>query len=103
DCNKESAHYELLTSDGRTFTFSPDDLLVTMFAESRVRKMELQITGLPHDKNLLELIKIQALHDGKVYDIFYYCEVCKITAYGAGPCPCCYQPLEFIERVADNK
>src|SRR5438128_1236664 len=96
DCNKDHSRYEILTSDGQNFNFSSDDLMVAMFAESRVRRMELQIKGLLYNEHRLELTKIQSIHSNKVYDIFYYCEVCKITAYGAGPCPCCYQPLEFI-------
>lgn len=103
DCQPSAVKYELLANDGRTIPILSDDLLATIFTEARVRKMELQLSGLLHSDKQLELVKIQALRDGKLFDIFYYCEVCKITAYGPGPCPCCYAPLEFIEKPANDK
>ena len=103
DCQPSAVKYELLANDGRIFPILSDDLLATIFTEARVRKMELQISGLLLQDKQLELVKIQAQHEGKLFDIFYYCEVCKITAYGPGPCPCCYAPLEFIEKPATDK
>ena len=103
DCQPSSVMFELLANDGRSFPLLSDDLLATIFTEARVRKMELQISGLLHHDKQLELVKILALKGGKLFDIFYYCQVCKITAYGPGPCPCCYAPLEFIEKPANDK
>jgi hypothetical protein len=100
-CDQPSVNYQLLASDGKRFQFSPDDLIVPIFTESRVRRMELQIQALLHEKNLLELEKVQAVKEGKLYDIYYFCEVCNITAYGPGPCPCCYEPFHFIEKPAN--
>jgi hypothetical protein len=99
-CNQASHRYELLTSDGKRYQFSADDLIVPIFKESRVRKMELQITALLHENDLLELIKVLAIKEGKLYDIYYFCDLCNITAYGPGPCSCCFQPLVFIEKAA---
>ena len=103
DSNQASRNYELLTSEGKRYKFSADDLLVPIFTESRVRKMELQITALLHENDLLELIKVLAITDGKLYDIYYFCDLCNITAYGPGPCSCCFQPLVFIEKPAPGK
>jgi hypothetical protein len=100
DCNTIAPNYELLANDGKRYKFSIDDLIVPIFTESRVRRMELQIQALLHDNNVLELEKVQAVKEGKLYDIYYFCEVCNITAYGPGPCPCCYEPFHFIEKPA---
>jgi rubrerythrin len=100
DSNQIAPVYELLTNDGKHYKFSPDDLIVPIFTESRVRKMELQITALLHEKNVLELIKVLAVKEGKLYDIYYFCELCNITAYAPGACPCCFEPLVFIEKPA---
>jgi hypothetical protein len=98
--NQAMANYELLTGEGRRYKFSPDDVIVPIFTESRVRKLELQITALQHADNLLELIKVLAVKEGKLYDIYYFCDLCNITAYGPGPCPCCFEPFVFIEKPA---
>jgi hypothetical protein len=100
DGNLASRNYELLASDGKRYKFSADDLIVPIFTESRVRQMELQITALLHENELLELIKVLAVKEGKLYDIYYFCDLCNITAYGPGPCSCCFQPLVFIEKPA---
>jgi hypothetical protein len=98
--NRALLNYELLAGNGKRYKFSPDDLIVPIFTESRVRKMELQITALLHENDLLELIKVLAVKEGKLYDIYYFCDLCNITAYGPGPCPCCFEPLVFIEKPA---
>ena len=100
DCNPVSPNYQLRTNNGKLYKFSADDLIVPIFTESRVRKMELQITALLHGNELLELIKVLAVKEGKLYDIYYFCDLCNITAYGPGPCSCCFQPLVFIEKPA---
>jgi hypothetical protein len=96
--NPTMPNYELLATNGKRYKFSPDDLIVPIFSESRVRKKELQITALLHENDLLELIKVLAVKDGKLFDIYYFCDLCNITAYGPGPCPCCFEPLVFIEK-----
>ena len=103
DSHQPSSNYELLTSNGKRYKFSADDLLVPMFSDSRVRKMELQITALLHENEVLELIKVLAVKEGKLYDIYYFCEVCNITAYGPGPCSCCYEPMVLIEKLASDQ
>ncbi len=104
DCSKEAHLYEMQANDKKIYKFAPKDVLTSMFKESRVRRLELQISGILHDKNTLEIASLHAIHDGKLYDIFYYCDICSITAFGPGDCPCCYNPLEFREKPAlDNQ
>jgi hypothetical protein len=95
DCNKAPSGYELQTSDRRKFRIDGKDSLAAMFTESRVRSSELQIKGILHENGRVELTKVQALRGGELFDIYYYCEVCDITAYGPGDCFCCYNPFEF--------
>jgi rubrerythrin len=45
----------------------------------------------------LELIKVQSIREGKLYDIYYFCEICNIREYAPGLCPCCRNELEFRE------
>jgi hypothetical protein len=103
DCSKGAHLYEMVAADKKLYKFLPDDVLTAMFKESKVRKLELQIIGELRDQNILEIASLRAIHNGKLYDIFYYCEICSITAYGPGDCACCYNPLEFREKPAlDN-
>ncbi|HWN97823.1 MAG TPA: hypothetical protein VNS63_00975 [Blastocatellia bacterium] len=95
-CDSNST-FGLLSIDGKRYKFLLTDSSTAMFADSRVRQRDLQITAklLPGDK--LETVTVQSIKQGKLYDIYYFCELCNIRAYAPGPCPCCRNELEFRE------
>ncbi len=96
-CSDATPYFGLVSADGKRYKFLSSDSSTAMFADSRVRQRELQVTAklLPDDK--LEIITVQSIRDGKLYDLYYFCELCNITAYAPGPCVCCRQELEFRE------
>jgi hypothetical protein len=96
-CTDSTNSFGLVSADGKRYTFLSSDSSTAMFADSRVRQRELQITAklLPNDR--LEIVTVQSIKGGKLYDIYYFCELCNITAYAPGPCVCCRQELEFRE------
>ena len=96
-CSDATTNFGLLSADGKRYKFLSSDSSTAMFADSRVRQRELQVTAklLPDDK--LEIITVQSIRDGKLYDLYYFCALCTIPAYAPGPCVCCRQELEFRE------
>jgi hypothetical protein len=88
--------------NGRLYRFLADDVMTDIFADERVRDRHLQITGQLHKEDRLELTKVQSLRGGKLYDLYYFCDVCNITTYAPGPCPCCRKELEFRETPASE-
>jgi hypothetical protein len=96
-CPETSNRFGLAGKDGKQYKFSPADTMTPLFTDTRVRQRELQIVARQHPGNQLEIIKVQSVKEGKLYDIFYYCDVCSITAYVPGLCPCCRNDLEFRE------
>jgi rubrerythrin len=96
--DKQPPHlFSFESVDGKSYRFLPNDVMTAMFADRRVRDRELQITARLHPGSRLEVIKVQAARGGKLYDLYYFCEVCNITAYAPGPCPCCREEMEFRE------
>jgi hypothetical protein len=91
-----------LLAGGKLYTFVADEPAAAMFTDPRVRQRELQITALARSRDQLEIVKIQSVKQGKLYDIFYFCEVCNITAYAPGPCSCCREEMELRERPAGD-
>ena len=83
--------------NGKLYKFLPTDTMTPLFTDTRVRQRELQLTARLHAEDQLEIIKVQSVKEGKLHDIFYYCDVCSITAYVPGLCPCCRNELEFRE------
>ena len=88
--------------NGRLYRFLANDVLTDIFADDRVRDRQLQITGLLHKEDRLEVTKVQSLRGGKLYDLYYFCDVCNITTYAPGPCPCCRKELELRETPASE-
>jgi hypothetical protein len=99
-CN-EGDRFALLAG-GKLYTFLAEDAATGMFTDSRVRERELQITALARSRDQMEIIKVHSLKQGKLYDIYYFCEVCNITAYVPGPCTCCREEMELKETPAPN-
>jgi hypothetical protein len=102
ECDLHKQKLGFAAADGKVFMFWREDTLGAMLADPRVSKHLLQLIARLHLNNQLETIRIQAVREGKLYDLYYFCHVCNITAYAPGPCPCCYQELEFIERPATD-
>ena len=53
----------------------------------------------PGTKNL-QVVLVQTVKGGKVYDVDYWCEVCQISGNRPGPCVCCGDDVELRERPA---
>jgi hypothetical protein len=96
-CPETSTRFGFASRDGRLYRFLAADTMTPLFTDRRVRQRELQITARLHARDQLEIIKVQSVKEGKLHDISYYCDVCSITAYVPGLCPCCRNELEFTE------
>ncbi len=83
--------------DETLYRFSSTDKRVEMLTDPRVRSRELEIEAWLREENELEIIKLYSVHDGELYDIYYRCDVCNITAHTPGPCWCCWQDFELRE------
>jgi hypothetical protein len=97
ECDAGPHRFSFEAVDAKSYSFYETDPLTAMFADPRVRGRELQITARLNGRDQLELIKVQSIRQGKLYDIYYFCEICNIKTMAPGPCPCCRNELEFRE------
>jgi hypothetical protein len=97
-CAETGSRFAFASKDGKLYKFLPTDTMVTVFTDTRVRQRELQLTARLHNGDQLEIIKVQSIKEGKIYDIYYFCDVCTITSYTPGLCPCCRNEMEFREK-----
>jgi len=97
NCQQPSHRFGFDTSDGKFYLFLRSDSATAMFFDPRVCQRELQITARLDAEGQLEIIKVHSIHQGRLYDIYYFCEICNITAYAPGPCHCCRQEFELKE------
>lgn len=96
-CVSDARRFGLEGEGGEVHPFLGSDPLARMFRDPRVRQRELLVRGRLGPEGILELIKVYSIKDGTLHDLFYFCEVCNITAYEPGPCPCCRKDMELRE------
>jgi len=99
-CNGPNVRYSLSDKDGKLHDFSAIDASAAIFTDVRVRQRELQITAQVTAKHQLEIVRVQSIREGRLYDLYYFCELCNIRAYAPGLCPCCRNEMEFRETPA---
>lgn len=72
--------------------------------DKRLAARDVRLEGVTQPDGTFEVAKLFTVHNGKVYRVRYYCEVCNIEALEPGPCVCCQQPTELQEiPVSDAK
>jgi hypothetical protein len=103
DCGEHPARWGLETSEGDLFLFKAADRRTVMFTDPRVRRRTLQITAWMDSNKELEIIKIHSIREDGLYDLYYRCEICNITAHTPGPCWCCQQEFEFRETPVKDE
>lgn len=93
-----------LKSEGKEVRLtSKDDVIAAILADGRLLGKELKAEGRFGEKDhRLEVQKLHIVHDGKLYEIHYYCEICNIWASKPGPCVCCQQPVGLREVLLEE-
>jgi hypothetical protein len=98
DCRAGPHRFALEDREGRLHRFVATDELAGIFEDPRVRERDLLVRAREAASRALEIIKVFSVKDGKLSDLRYYCDVCHITAYVPGPCPCCGREMELVEE-----
>lgn len=96
-CRSAEARFAIDGPDGKRYFFLPEDQKVQMFRDERVRDRLLEIKAWKRGADRIEIVKIYSVHEGKLFDIYFYCDLCKIRAFAGGPCWCCQQEFELRE------
>lgn len=65
--------------------------------DKRLLEREVRLDGVERADGTFEVERIYTVHDGKLFRVRYYCEVCNIEALEPGICVCCQQPTDLQE------
>jgi hypothetical protein len=89
----------LVTDDGKVYPLVKDDGSRLFFKDERLLNRRMRLTGrvLP-DVGMLQVVQVHSWHDGKLHDVYYWCDVCSIRRGEKGICDCCGGPLELREE-----
>lgn len=72
------------------------------FLDARFRDRPVELHVMRYDRfPFVRLVDAYSINDGRRFHLEYWCDICAITTYEPGPCPCCQDPIELRERLAD--
>ncbi len=98
-CSGKEDSCGLKDAAGKVYALRSDQSLETLRTEPRIQSKDFQLTlRRIQNSSLYEIIKSRFFRDGKLYDFFYFCDVCNITTYHPGLCMCCRQETEYREN-----
>jgi hypothetical protein len=101
ECAAEGNRYALRSADGALHWFSKEDPLAPVFDDVRIRDQEIVARVRPHPDGTGELIKVYSAKHGKLHDVRYFCEICNVTSFVPGLCPCCRGEMELRETPVE--
>jgi hypothetical protein len=94
----------LVTDQGKIYPLIKDDGSRLFFADPRLQNRPMRVTGkLFHDTHLLQVLSVNSVKNGQLFEIYYWCDVCSIRRNELlKKCDCCGGPMELRE-VPVNK
>jgi hypothetical protein len=93
----------VLEAKGRNITLSArTSYLFHTLGDERLRNREVRLEGTRLPDGSFKVEQLLTVHNGKLYRVRYFCEVCNIEAYEPGICVCCQQPTELQEIPLDE-
>jgi hypothetical protein len=95
---------EIAAGAPRFYTILRTPLSEALFVDARFQKHELVLTGRVFPATaILEVSRFQWRRDGKLYDLYYWCDVCAIRGVDPGLCACCKGKVELKEAAASQE
>ena len=90
----------LVTDDGKTYPLIKDGGSRLFFTDPMMLNRPVKLTArLVADGKLLQVFQIRTVKEGKLYEPFYWCDICVIKRFAKHDCECCGAPMEFREEL----
>jgi hypothetical protein len=88
----------LVSEDGRIYPLVKDAGSRMFFKDATLLNRPVRLTGrLLKGSNLLQVVGVHTYLQGRLHEVYYWCDICTIRTYEAGICDCCGGPMEFRE------
>jgi len=71
--------------------------------DKRLANREIRVEGEWQPDGTLKVNHFFTVHNGRLFRVRYFCEVCNIEALEPGNCVCCQQPTEMQEIPVNEK
>lgn len=88
----------LVTDDGKVYPLIKDEGAKMFFTDAATRGRPMRLTGrLFADTHLFQVLDVHSFKNGKLHEIYYWCDICAIRRSAGGVCECCGGPMELRE------
>jgi len=90
------------TESGSTYALISNRLSSALFIDTNLQSKVLLLKGRvsPKTRSFEVTGNFRSVRDGKIYDLYYYCDVCAIKGSEPGLCMCCREPVHLVEEPA---
>ena len=103
DADVASSTLVLQTDDGKLLPLLKDSGSRMFFKDAKLlnRPMRLTARKVPNS-DILQVINVHSVVQGKLHEVYYWCDICTIRRAEAGDCECCGAPLEPREEPGNG-
>lgn len=86
------------TINGDLFILLETRTSVALFLDPRLHKKDLVIHGRTFPKSkVFEPTSYRTMKDGRLHDLYYWCDICSIKSLSPEDCACCQEPVILTE------
>ncbi|MBY0526529.1 MAG: hypothetical protein K2R98_24250 [Gemmataceae bacterium] len=89
----------LVTDDGKVYPLIKDEGSRMFYGEPKLQNRPMRISArLFGDTQLLQVLQVQSVIEGKLHEVYYWCDICTIKRHEKKDCECCGAPMELREE-----
>lgn len=104
DADAEPTWLALVTPQGDIYPLIKDDGSRMFFKDATLLKRPMRLTGHHLPKStLLQVLEVHSMKDGKLHDLYYWCDICSIRRFEKNICDCCGGPMELHEELHQDR
>lgn len=94
----------LVTAEGKVYPLMKDKTSRFLFMDKRLHERTIQVTAkLVAGTGMAQLTEVYTLKEGKLHDVYYWCQNCALRASEPGACLCCGAMTELVEVPLPKK
>jgi len=87
------------TEANGVYTLVSNRMSSALFIDTNLQAKTLLLKGRVLPQRKFEVTgNVRSIHDDRIYELYYYCDVCVIKGIDPGPCMCCRAPVVLMEE-----
>jgi len=102
DADAAQTQIALATADG-LYPLVKDNRGRGFWIDPRLRDFDLELVVRRYQGSpVVQVVRVYSIHDGRAFELDYWCDICSIPMYEMKDCECCQGQTRFRERPVDK-